>query len=650
MPTVDDIGWICAVVTQPLRDPSDLQQRRLAWRVLAPASALVALGVALALGTSLTVPFDSAWGALARQCTAAGLAVGGMLLAYRRMRATLVLPALRAIEQHAHDLGVFEASRDGIVVVDGDSIICSFSPSAETMFGRMAADAIGQPLDILFPDVHAPRPDPALRRRDLQLHQGAQRELLGRRADGSTFPVSRYRKRIARPGAEPLICHVFRDLTEQSHEEYRAQLHALEIERTNVQLDQAKREAEAARTQAEAASRSKSEFLANMSHEIRTPMTAILGFAENLLDETLGTKERRDAIETILRNGDHLMTVIDDILDLSKIEAGRMTIERMPISPRDLLTDVANLMRVRADAKRLQLRVRSDGQLPATIATDPTRLRQVLINLCGNAIKFTESGTVTLTCRLLDDQRGGHLLQFEVRDTGIGMTNEQLAYLFQPFSQADNSTTRRFGGTGLGLSISKRLVEMLGGSIDVVSEPGLGSSFTFTIDPGNLAGVPMVEPLFESSPARAVASGASATAQNGALPSHLRGRILVAEDGPDNQRLITHLLHKFGAEVTVVADGRSAVSVALAAESTQAPFDLVLMDMQMPVMDGYQAAGELRRIGYQKPIVALTANAMSGDRERCIAAGCTDFTPKPVERKALLGVLQRLLQHPQAEA
>jgi PAS domain S-box-containing protein len=639
-------------VTIPLPDPSPLQQRRIAWQVLGPTWALIAPAILLVLGAAASTQTGEVTATTAFYGCVAALAVLGLWLAHRRMQAQLVLPALRAIEQHAHDLGVFEASRDGIVVVDGDNIIRSFSPSAETIFGRLAGEAIGQPLDILFPDVHAPRPDPALRRRDLQLHQNAQRELLGRRADGSTFPLSRYRKRIARPGAEPMICHVFRDLTEQSQQEYEGQLHALQIERQNTQLEQAKREAEEARSQAEAASRSKSEFLANMSHEIRTPMTAILGFAENLLDETLSTKERRDAIETILRNGDHLMTVIDDILDLSKIEAGRMTIERLPISPRDLLTDIGNLMRVRADQKRLQLRVRSDGPLPAIIATDPTRLRQVLINLCGNAIKFTESGTVTLTCRLLEDQRGAHSLQFDVRDTGIGMSHEQLAYLFQPFSQADNSTTRRFGGTGLGLSISKRLVEMLGGTIDVVSEPGLGSSFTFTIDPGNLDGVPMVEPLFESSPARAVAvtGGASAMAANGALPNHLRGRILVAEDGPDNQRLITHLLHKFGAEVTVVADGRSAVSVALAAESTQAPFDLVLMDMQMPVMDGYQAAGELRRIGYQKPIVALTANAMSGDRERCIAAGCTDFTPKPVERKALLGVLQRLLQQPQTDA
>lgn len=639
-------------MTIPLPDPSPLQQRRIAWQVLGPTWALIAPAILLVLGAAASTQTGEVTATTAFYGCVAALAVLGLWLAHRRMQAQLVLPALRAIEQHAHDLGVFEASRDGIVVVDGDNIIRSFSPSAETIFGRLAGEAIGQPLDILFPDVHAPRPDPALRRRDLQLHQNAQRELLGRRADGSTFPLSRYRKRIARPGAEPMICHVFRDLTEQSQQEYEGQLHALQIERQNTQLEQAKREAEEARSQAEAASRSKSEFLANMSHEIRTPMTAILGFAENLLDETLSTKERRDAIETILRNGDHLMTVIDDILDLSKIEAGRMTIERLPISPRDLLTDIGNLMRVRADQKRLQLRVRSDGPLPAIIATDPTRLRQVLINLCGNAIKFTESGTVTLTCRLLEDQRGAHSLQFDVRDTGIGMSHEQLAYLFQPFSQADNSTTRRFGGTGLGLSISKRLVEMLGGTIDVVSEPGLGSSFTFTIDPGNLDGVPMVEPLFESSPARAVAvtGGASAMAANGALPNHLRGRILVAEDGPDNQRLITHLLHKFGAEVTVVADGRSAVSVALAAESTQAPFDLVLMDMQMPVMDGYQAAGELRRIGYQKPIVALTANAMSGDRERCIAAGCTDFTPKPVERKALLGVLQRLLQQPQTDA
>jgi CheY-like chemotaxis protein len=385
-----------------------------------------------------------------------------------------------------------------------------------------------------------------------------------------------------------------------------------------------------------------------MSHEIRTPMTAILGFAENLLDPSLDEGERREAVDTILRNGGYLMRLINDILDLSKIEAGRLSIERLPLSPIGLVADVASLMRVRADSRRLRLDVRYECPLPAAVRSDPTRLRQVLINLCGNAIKFTESGGVTLTLRLLRPRPSEALLQFEVRDTGIGMSEQELERLFEPFAQADDSTSRRFGGTGLGLSISRRLVQMLGGEIEVLSEPGIGSAFTFTIDPGPLVDVPMVEDANESLVARRAAES-SAPQRSQSSARRLGGRVLLAEDGPDNQRLITRLLKKSGIEVTVVGDGRSAVQMALAAEGGTTPFDLVLMDMQMPVMDGYQATIELRRVGFRKPIVALTANAMAGDRERCLGAGCTDFTPKPVERQVLLEVLDRLLpQGPEA--
>ncbi|MCY2955559.1 MAG: ATP-binding protein [Planctomycetota bacterium] len=641
---VDDMARTNPLVSTSLPEPTSQQQRAVAVRILWPTIALLLPAITLVLAMTLREKTALTDWQLAMLLTTAAALLLGIVLAFRRLQSRLLLPALRAIEYAAHSRAIFEASRDGIVVVDHLGRIHSFSPSAETMFGWFAGDIIGHNIKELMPDVNAHRPDPALRRRNLDEGPttSSQRTVLGRRADGSAFPLSIYVKRISRPGAEPMFCHVFRDQTEQAAIERASIGHARQIESANVQLAQSKFEAEDARAQAEAANRSKSEFLANMSHEIRTPMTAILGFAENLMDPALAQEERHEAVETILRNGDHLMTLIDDILDLSKIEAGKLTIERIDVSPSELLEDVARLMRVRTDAKQLRLSVCSKGPLPATITTDPTRLRQVLINLCGNAIKFTEAGTITLTAQILPPHDGQSLLQIEVRDTGIGMTAQQIATLFRPFTQADSSTTRRFGGTGLGLSISKRLVEMLGGSIDVNSEPGIGSSFTFTIEPGDLRAILLVQPEFlPPNEAAVIPLGKPARAT-----SLLRGHILLAEDGPDNQRLISHLLHKFGVEVTVVADGKSAVDRALAAETGDQPFDLILMDMQMPVMDGYQATGELRSKGYEKPIVALTANTMSGDRERCLAAGCTDFTQKPVERQTLLSVLERLLPHP----
>ena len=430
------------------------------------------------------------------------------------------------------------------------------------------------------------------------------------------------------------------DITARKRAEEAQQRSEDQLRRTVEALERANRDLEELNRVAESATRAKSEFLANMSHEIRTPMTAILGYADLLLGEPgldRAPPDRTEAILTIQRNGQYLLKLINDILDLSKIEAGKLAVERAWCSPREVLGESLSLMRVRADAKNLPLKLEFDGGIPELIRSDPLRLRQILINLIGNAVKFTEVGGVWVVARLLTRVGDVPLLQIDVTDTGIGLTDDQIARLFQPFSQADTSTTRRFGGTGLGLTISKRLAQMLGGDLTVMSEPGRGSTFSVTVETGDLAGVRMLE-----HPA-AVAANTPVVAVDAptAAPRLNDCRLLLAEDGPDNQRLIAFLLRKAGAEVVVAENGRIACEQLLAARDAGTPFDVVLMDMQMPVMDGYEATARLRAEGYTGPILALTAYAMDGDDSKCRTAGCDAYLSKPIDRSSLLDTIAR---------
>ncbi len=391
---------------------------------------------------------------------------------------------------------------------------------------------------------------------------------------------------------------------------------------------------------AENATQAKSEFLANMSHEIRTPMTAILGFSDLLL-ENIGkpdcVEEKVEAVKTIQRNGKYLLEIINDILDLSKIEAGRTEIERVSCSPMMVIEDVVDLMQVRAQEKNLRLSCQFRGVLPRLIQTDSTRLRQILINTIGNAVKFTEKGDVRVIAQLRNDVVLYPVLEVQVIDTGIGMSATQLDRLFSPFSQADNSTTRRFGGTGLGLAISRRLANMLGGDIVVESELDRGSTFTITVATGPLKGIELYDPC-----AKATSHDSATSVSATASPDDVVGcRVLVAEDGIDNQRLIRCLLEKAGAEVTVANNGEEAIDAVAEAEEAGQPFRVILMDMQMPVLDGYGASHRLRQQGCQVPIVALTAHAMKGDRQKCVAAGCDDYISKPIDRHVLLDTVAK---------
>ncbi len=401
-------------------------------------------------------------------------------------------------------------------------------------------------------------------------------------------------------------------------------------------LERQARDLEAARLESLEASRVKSEFLANMSHEIRTPMTAVIGYADLLLDPSIGASERVNHVQTIRRNGEHLMSLVNDILDISKIEAGKMMVESLPTAPRQVIADVASLMRVRAAEKGLAFEVEFEGAIPETIQSDPTRLRQIVMNLVSNAIKFTDKGGVRTVVRCAPPAAADPRLVVEVADTGIGMTDDETQKLFTAFAQADASTTRRFGGSGLGLAISKRLAGLLGGDIEAQSAPGCGSRFRVTVSTGSLAGVPMV-----SEPAESGLPDPSKPSMRRVPSLPQSCRVLLAEDGYDNQVLISAFLVKAGAAVKVVADGKVAFEEATAADAAGTPYDVILMDMQMPVLDGYGAASKLRLSGYKGPIVALTAHAMVGDRERCENAGCDDYLTKPVDRTVLAATVAR---------
>jgi PAS domain S-box-containing protein len=411
-----------------------------------------------------------------------------------------------------------------------------------------------------------------------------------------------------------------------------------QIEEQTMVLQLRNDELNEARKKAVQAMRYKSDFLANMSHEIRTPMTSILGYSSILLEGLRDDPNLSGAAQTIQRNGEYLLELINDILDLSKIEAGALRVEALSCSPTQIVGDVVNLMQVRADSKQLTLRVQYEGALPEQFQTDPTRLRQILVNLMGNAIKFTEQGEVRLVVRGVPGETS--YLNFEVHDTGIGMTSQQLGKLFQPFVQADGSTTRKFGGTGLGLSISKRLSELLGGTLTVCSAPGKGSVFTLSIKSGTTDPTAWQAPVSLPEAEKPTKKPLPEVAREIKLPY----RILLAEDGPDNQRLINYFLTRAGATVTLADNGWIALNVVREGLARGEVFDCVLMDVQMPVMDGYQATMELRRERYTGPIIALTANAMTHDRQLCLDAGCDDYATKPIDRVKLLELVDRHVQ------
>ncbi len=513
---------------------------------------------------------------------------------------------------------VLDASDDAITTCSLDGVFVTWNRGAEKLYGYTAEEAIGQPLDLIVPAEERDHEHGRWRR---MLNDEPIKSLETTRTtkDGRTVVVAVTRSLIVSADGEVVgVASVGRDITE--------------LKRAQALLA-------AAHAEAVEASKMKSQFMANMNHELRTPLNGVIGISRLLLDTEL-TAEQREYAEALRISGEALLGVIGDILDFSKVEAGKLELTDEALALRPLVESVRTMVALGAGKSDVRLTSRVGPELPERVWGDETRLRQVLTNLAGNAIKFTPRGEVSIKVhRHRATDRTDHL-RFEVSDTGIGIAPEAQETIFESFAQADGSTTRRYGGTGLGLAIARQLVALMGGAIGVTSSLGDGSTFWFT--------VPLREADARSAAVVDEKGANNAPMREGALGGRRPQRILVAEDNPINQIVTRRLLERRGFVVDIADDGRKAVEMHL-----RSPYDLIFMDCQMPELDGFDATRAIRSLegeARRTPVVALTASTMAGDTQRCVDAGMDRFASKPIRPAELEQVLAELLELPHTGA
>ncbi|VAX39716.1 hypothetical protein MNBD_PLANCTO02-665 [hydrothermal vent metagenome] len=553
-------------------------------------------------------------------------------------------------------LAVFESSVDVIITISPFGKILACNPATSKLFGYEQEELLNQKINQLMPPKQKMEHDSYLEKyatTGIRNVVGQRQEVMGQKKDGTLFPIELSVSEAVVNGKK-LFTGIIRDITRRKHREEEMQSFARNLELSQALMEEQasslahiSEELQIARIEAEEASRTKSEFLANMSHEIRTPMTAILGYTDILLDELVEDPYLHESASIVKRNGENLLDLINDILDLSKIESGQLTVEYLSFSPAEIVNQVVTLLKNRAENKQIGLYVDMIEPIPDKIVSDPTRLRQILVNLVGNAIKFTEKGEVRVTMML--DPGASESVCFSVTDTGIGIASDKTEEIFSPFKQSDNSTTRKHGGTGLGLAISKKLVATLEGEIKLESELKKGSTFSVSLPlcPKNK----IAEPPQQVEPPQQFVSNSTPSTDPPKQKTVTNGQILLVEDCEDNRRLIQLFLEKIGVKVTTATNGQEAMEIILSRENNETcpRFDLVFMDMQMPILDGYNATRQLREKGFTGTIIALTAHAMTGDRQKCLAAGCNDFLTKPVSKEQLEKMVNKHLEYQPVE-